>query len=207
MEAFIMLIVVVGVIKALIMASDYLDIKKEEKELKSSSIPRRGKLSEKEIQKALRKIEEDKSSNREPGYDNQLVETTRNIFVPRVEYEKYLKSSRWRQMREYYHKLRGSKCEQCNKHINLDEMNLHHVTYERLLHEEPGDVAVLCRQCHTETHEYHGLNNSYYPILNQKQRDELTDKRFTQNEYGKPAVSIVSRPQRERVQKRPKSSK
>ena len=38
-----------------------------------------------------------------------------------------------------------------------DRLSVHHVTYERLGHEEPSDLMVLCPNCHTEADEHRRL--------------------------------------------------
>lgn len=60
-------------------------------------------------------------------------------------YREYIKSPAWRQKAEAAKKRAGYRCEVCNSPENL---NAHHRCYDRLFIEEPGDITVLCRECH-----------------------------------------------------------
>ena len=61
-------------------------------------------------------------------------------------YETYLKSSRWRNTRVDLMKMRGASCESCEaRPLSLE---VHHLNYDRLGHELPGDLQVLCKRCH-----------------------------------------------------------
>jgi hypothetical protein len=62
-----------------------------------------------------------------------------------ITYREYIKSPAWRQKAEAAKKRAGYRCEVCNSPENL---NAHHRCYDRLFIEEPGDITVLCRECH-----------------------------------------------------------
>lgn len=66
------------------------------------------------------------------------------------EYEQYLKSQEWAAMRRWALERAENRCQVCNSEKRLD---VHHRTYERLGHEWPSDLTVLCRDCHEL---YHG---------------------------------------------------
>jgi hypothetical protein len=44
----------------------------------------------------------------------------------------------------------GHRCQVCDADMHLD---VHHRTYDRFGHEDPGDLTVLCRDCHRLYHE------------------------------------------------------
>jgi len=57
-----------------------------------------------------------------------------------------MRSEEWQCMRNYMFTLRGYRCEWCD----APATDVHHRTYERLGHELPIDLQVLCRECHRE---------------------------------------------------------
>jgi hypothetical protein len=65
------------------------------------------------------------------------------------EYEAVMRSGGWRRRRRQAIRRAGRRCEQCGERGPLD---VHHVTYDRLGREAPGDVIALCPTCHARTH-------------------------------------------------------
>ena len=67
----------------------------------------------------------------------------------RVNYYAYITSPEWKRKAEAAKKTAGYACQVCNR--GRDEgaiLDAHHRTYERLGHERPEDITVLCRECH-----------------------------------------------------------
>ena len=67
----------------------------------------------------------------------------------RVDYYEYIKSPAWKAKADAAKKAAGYRCQVCNH--GKDEgavLDAHHRTYERLGHERPEDITVLCRDCH-----------------------------------------------------------
>lgn len=64
-------------------------------------------------------------------------------------YDEYLKSPYWIGRKAAVIKFRGYACESCRATSRLE---LHHTTYERLFHEHPEDVELLCHRCHAAEH-------------------------------------------------------
>ena len=62
----------------------------------------------------------------------------------RIRYEKYIRSTQWKNMRKDILRLRD-RCEGCGTKHSLE---LHHKTYERLGRELISDLEVLCKSCH-----------------------------------------------------------
>jgi len=62
-----------------------------------------------------------------------------------MNYHEYLLSPQWQIKRSAAIEAAGHRCQVCNSPDNLE---VHHRTYERLGHEEPGDMTVLCATCH-----------------------------------------------------------
>jgi 5-methylcytosine-specific restriction endonuclease McrA len=69
-----------------------------------------------------------------------------NMSNWRAKYNAYMRSEEWQRMRSYILETRGARCEWCG----APGTQIHHRTYERLGHELPIDLQVLCRQCHAE---------------------------------------------------------
>ena len=67
-------------------------------------------------------------------------------------YHAYLKSDKWAQMKLDLIEIRGQKCERCESKRTFKYLHLHHLTYERVFHEEPSDLELLCGGCHVSEH-------------------------------------------------------
>lgn len=64
----------------------------------------------------------------------------------KVDYQKYITSTKWRNIRKQILQHRGRVCEVCKKaHYRLE---VHHLTYERLGAEKYTDLLVVCPDCH-----------------------------------------------------------
>ena len=60
-------------------------------------------------------------------------------------YQAYLRSPGWRAKREWALERADNRCQVCNGN---DRLEVHHRTYENLGAERPGDLTVLCHECH-----------------------------------------------------------
>ena len=65
-------------------------------------------------------------------------------------YREYLETPEWQARRKAALKQAGYRCQVCNR---SRELHVHHRTYERRGAELPGDLTVLCDECHAL---YHG---------------------------------------------------
>jgi hypothetical protein len=65
------------------------------------------------------------------------------------EYEEYLESPQWKAFRKKAFAHYGRKCDRCPKTTTLQ---IHHLHYNNIFHEELEDVRVLCKAHHEETH-------------------------------------------------------
>jgi hypothetical protein len=72
---------------------------------------------------------------------------------PTLTYQEYLASPAWKEKAEAEKERAGQRCQVCNMPRSKTILDTHHRTYERLGHEEPGDLIVLCRDCHQLFHE------------------------------------------------------
>jgi len=64
-------------------------------------------------------------------------------------YQAYLNSPEWRAKRQDVLALAGYRCVACGKTIDLE---VHHITYERIYRELVNDLLALCQNCHKEAH-------------------------------------------------------
>lgn len=67
-------------------------------------------------------------------------------------YAQYLGTIHWKVMKNKKDdETGGRRCLCCGTSRNVD---LHHISYERLGNEALSDLAWLCRRCHEQTHQY-----------------------------------------------------
>jgi hypothetical protein len=81
----------------------------------------------------------------------QAVERIVNsLFFPRkfINYFEYIASPEWKRKSETAKRDAGYRCQVCNRSQNEVQLDAHHRTYERLGHERPEDITVLCHECH-----------------------------------------------------------
>ncbi len=69
-----------------------------------------------------------------------------------VDYRKYLRSPEWNSKRKVALREAGYRCQICNAGNCV--LDVHHRTYERLGHELPTDLCVLCESCHDIFHAH-----------------------------------------------------
>jgi 5-methylcytosine-specific restriction endonuclease McrA len=72
-------------------------------------------------------------------------------FLESCNYVDYLRSEHWRALRANALQAYDFRCAICN---SGNRLQVHHRTYERLAHELPRDVIVLCYACHKLFHEH-----------------------------------------------------
>ena len=68
----------------------------------------------------------------------------------KVDYYEYMNSPEWKAKREERLKHDKYQCQLCHTAKNLV---VHHVTYDRLGHEDLSDLVTLCKKCHESVHE------------------------------------------------------
>ncbi|MBN1813980.1 MAG: HNH endonuclease [Anaerolineae bacterium] len=65
----------------------------------------------------------------------------------KARYNEYIKSDVWRQVAGAAIERAGRRCQRCGA---THDLSVHHLTYERLGHELPSDLEVLCSVCHNK---------------------------------------------------------
>ena len=64
------------------------------------------------------------------------------------DYHTYIQSAEWKATAAAAKEAAGWRCQICNRPSTAVTLDAHHRTYERLGHERPEDITVLCRDCH-----------------------------------------------------------
>ena len=70
-------------------------------------------------------------------------------------YDEYMNSDEWKEKREAIFELKGKRCSICGTSFGI--IDCHHLNYDHFKHEEENeydDVIPLCRDCHTELHNF-----------------------------------------------------
>jgi len=68
-------------------------------------------------------------------------------------YDVYLNTDHWQRVRKAALEQAGGRCQTCNTSGNETTLQAHHRTYENRGQEQPGDLTVLCRDCHEAFHK------------------------------------------------------
>lgn len=76
----------------------------------------------------------------------RVVCRTGEVFT---DYSLYLRSKHWRDVKRRYYSKYPYKCIKCGWKKNIQ---LHHLTYERIGNERLTDLQALCVRCHREAH-------------------------------------------------------
>ena len=66
-----------------------------------------------------------------------------------IDYDKYLRSAKWRNISTAMKRYVDFTCQRCKTKFHPSELDVHHLNYDRLGRERPSDLQVLCRaKCH-----------------------------------------------------------
>lgn len=72
-------------------------------------------------------------------------------------YQQHISSPQWQVLKRQVIEQRGSRCERCGQ--ESASLQLHHVHYRSLRSEQPGDVELLCAECHKRADEARAAKN------------------------------------------------
>jgi len=78
------------------------------------------------------------------------AEWVKALFDRHPDYFEYIQSPSWKRRADAAKKRAGYRCQVCN---SPDRLEAHHRTYERLGHERPDDITVLCAKHHRQFHK------------------------------------------------------
>jgi hypothetical protein len=79
-----------------------------------------------------------------------LNEAIRKLLNETFDYKQYLKSDKWKAIRNKILEKFNGTCVVCDAQTQVD---VHHKTYKNIGHENEDDLIVLCRTCHAKFHE------------------------------------------------------
>lgn len=96
----------------------------------------------------------------------------------KLEYTKYLKSSKWKERRQCRLEQCNYKCSICNL-IKLEKhLHLHHHTYDNLYNEKDLDLDIVCQLCHKDIHYVNWKRTRMNENSLRKRFNELKEERF-----------------------------
>lgn len=81
---------------------------------------------------------------------SEFAKRARRRILRAMPYAEYLQTDHWKIVRADALVRAGERCQLCNSKTKL---NVHHRTYTNRGNEQPGDLIVLCNDCHTTFHE------------------------------------------------------
>lgn len=92
--------------------------------------------------------------------------TRRKMKVPNYDYNKYLQSRKWRELRKQRIEKDHGQCAICGSTKNL---LVHHTTYENYKNENLDELLTLCKTCHYRMHNplkdyFNSKSNIYVQI-------------------------------------------
>ena len=77
-----------------------------------------------------------------------------------MDYHEYLLTDDWKHRRDWIKSFWGHRCVLC---YSMEDIQVHHRTYERLGREEMTDCVPLCSECHTKHHDKLGVASA--PVM------------------------------------------
>lgn len=77
-----------------------------------------------------------------------------------MEYREYLQTPHWQKIKVLMYKKHHGCCQNCGRKTTLD---VHHLTYENIGHENLKQLKLLCRDCHYRMHRMKGGIFNWHP--------------------------------------------
>ena len=99
------------------------------------------------------------------------------VVKTKMLYDDYLKTDWWKQRSERTKKLAGYKCEFCG---SGDGLQVHHLAYYDLGHEDDKQLLCLCRNCHERVHSLYNSGSAEAIRSVIKEKLDEAQKIFTQ---------------------------
>ena len=85
-----------------------------------------------------------------------------------IEYKKYMESAEWIAKRNMALRRDGFVCKRCGSAKNL---NVHHITYKNLGHEEMDDLVTLCETCHEYIHSLYVSEKMHFDNIEDEEKN------------------------------------
>jgi NAD-dependent SIR2 family protein deacetylase len=87
-------------------------------------------------------------------------------------YKKYLKSDKWKKIKETILDRDCHKCVICGVGLSNRNVNIHHLNYENIYDEKREDLISLCNDCHEDIHKSKMTFNSYLKKIKEIKKKE-----------------------------------
>jgi len=102
------------------------------------------------------------------------------MSTEKIDYQKYLKSDYWQEIRKQIYERDNYKCRLCNSEKDIC---VHHRTYKYIGEEKLEELITMCKRCHNKFHKVNPeINYKYYirqiELENRKQKDEIELERI-----------------------------
>ena len=139
------------------------------------------------VQKHIDRLEQEIKDNLEMI---ELLEPKRAEKIKNgSEYQEYIKSQEWQEVRQKIFKRDNFRCVKCGASKNLQ---VHHITYENLGEEKYADLVTLCNDCHNATHNMTTIDYLALACANAYNiRDNSSDEKA--KEKAKRDIAIISK--------------
>ena len=98
---------------------------------------------------------------------NKIAQSFEYNFLKK-EKAKYFKSKEWNNTRKQVLTRDNNKCVLCHNAIPYAILDIHHITYKNLFHENIDELITLCQKCHKSLHENLGYPSKDIGILNKQ---------------------------------------
>lgn len=96
------------------------------------------------------------------------------------QYKAYLRTPEWKSTRAAAIRRAQGRCQHCG---TKDNLQVHHLNYERLYHELPEDLVVLCKTCHAQAHTKRKYNRGL---------ETYGQKKYGEDWYYYPGYEVVA---------------
>ena len=109
----------------------------------------------------------------------------------------YLQSNHWKDVRNAAFSRAGFRCGECGDNT---EIQVHHLTYDNIGNEKPGDLVVLCRTCHMLKHvekfdkSPRRVKTGKYPSVGRAVEAAILHFSQKKNKTGKLARTLLKHP-------------
>jgi len=117
------------------------------------------KKKRKEKERKLRWEKRQKKLKEKVKKEKKVSKVNKALFIPqsyKERYKEYMDSVYWARRKEEWYAKFTKTCWACH---SVENIHLHHVSYERMGFERDDDLVSLCKTCHGELHDKYGTKN------------------------------------------------
>ena len=93
--------------------------------------------------------------------------------IVKSKYELYLESEQFCDLRKKVFRRDQNKCRACG---STESLQVHHLSYMNIYHEELDDLVCLCRTCHAAFHAVNELQKFYDELHENKRKREFEER-------------------------------